>query len=156
MNFSQRTGRVPSPQPRRKNFNIKFSSNSGNDEKRMKTLENFVLWKCCYRPVECSSDTTLQEKLCQSATVFGQSPKTMKKYLKFLMTFFPQNVLLDTVDAVLTKALKKFQIRAEHVRSFYEYGKIQIFCSEKISFKVSLRIRWRRFLKPPQKNSSKN
>ena len=53
------------------------------------------------------------------------------------MTFFPQNVILDTVDAVLTKALKKFQIRAEHVRSFYEYGKIQIFCSEKFLSKFS-------------------
>ena len=78
INSSQRTGRVQIPQPRRKNFNRNFSLNSENDEKRIKFLENFVLWKCCYRPVECSWDTTLQEKLCQSSTVFKQSSKTMK------------------------------------------------------------------------------
>ena len=82
--------------------------------------------------------------------------KNDEKYLKFLMTFFPQNVILDTVDAVLTIALKKLQIRAEHVRSFYEYGKIQIFCSEKFFSKFFLRIRWRQFSKLPKKNSSKN
>ena len=137
ISLSQRTGRVQIPQRRRKNFNRMFSLNAENDEKRIKFLENFVLWKCCYRRVECSSDTTLQEKLCQSSTVFGQSPRTLKKKLRFLMTFFPQNVLLGTVDAVLTNTLKKFPIRAESLRSLYEYGKIQIFCTKKFHSKFS-------------------
>ena len=87
------------------------------------------------------------KKVCK---VQQSSSKVQKRWKNL------QSVILDTVDAVLTNPPKNFQIRAENLRSLYDYGKLQIFCSKRNSFKIFLRIRWRQFLNPPKNSSSKN
>ena len=66
-------------------------------------------WKCFYGHVECNSDKILSEKkLPEGQPVFAQCQKTMKRTYNFFQgKFFPQNVLLDTRNAVLTTPPKK-------------------------------------------------
>ena len=57
----------------------------------------------------------------------------MKRTYNFFQgNFFPQNVLLDTRNAVSTTPPKKIQRKANNVRFLWEYLKTQIFCTKKL------------------------
>ena len=76
-------------------------------------FEKMSLWTCRMQ----FRQNSVRKILAEGQTVFAQCTKTMKRSYNFFQgKFFPQNILLDTKNAVLTTPPKKNQLKANNVR----------------------------------------